>query len=158
MDYNTLALLLLIILIIFIPYLIFKKEKINSEGTAGKLFNAYAERLEVNCDIVDIWRDTYGIGFDSKKKTLIYVNVVSNVQSCIGLEDCKEVYLHQSEQTNTNFGKNKVKIEFVYLKIIPDSIHEEAYNIELYNHNLHGLDGELQLGQKWKKIIATHIG
>jgi hypothetical protein len=158
--FSTVGGVLAIIAMSGIPFVVMNRRHNNKK--LKSLYNLRALANESGADIVhhDMWNDN-SIGLDPQLKKLFFISNVQfkEVNTIIDLQDASKCYLlNTSRSEKTIKGSQKI-IDKVDICISPRNKKRPDIFITFYNILNDGriLSGEIQLAEKWIKIINAEI-
>ena len=160
MDTRTVAIFIIIMLVIFLPFVILNNIGKNVKRKLYKQFNSIAVKNELNINEKEFWANSY-IGMDSAKKRLLFLNTDEG-----RFEDGEMVDLNTIKECNVVTSiksiNTKLKKENVLLKVALEIYYLDnrmpMKSLNFYDHNLpYNEDFELKRAEKWEKLIKDQI-
>ncbi len=156
MDFETMLLGILAVAVFLLPILYIQRKQKSQAGKERRAFVMAAEQQGLQLSEFDFWADQYGIGVDSVQGRLYYRNASEL--------DPQEVVLHLNQVRRCTFDNvhreqngNRI-IDMIVLRI---GLHgPKAPELYLPFYNREGnlmLSGELQLAEKWCKLIQEQM-
>lgn len=110
-----------------------------------------AQKHDLNLEQHDTWRDTYAIGLDSSAGKLLYFKQGKNKnkEQVLNLAEVKHCETTKSgSRSRRSSGVNKVELEYM------TQGSDKEKTLEFFsNGNYQQLRNEVQIAEKWKKII-----
>lgn len=153
MDANTNIIALLLLLLFTFPFLLmtFKAQKKKKENLAtlfhlATLHQCKIKEHEVKDDFIIALDSNYSHAFFYKKGIDIDTEEVVRLED---IEDCKVV---------KKYNENQKKIERLELSFYPKNKTKGVISFDFFDININKqLTGELQLAEKWSRLINDQI-
>lgn len=154
MDLGASLTVLIFTLILVVPFILIKRKS----GQKGKQLRqelfALAEADNLKIVQFDAWNNSV-IGLDDKNEQLIFISNIKS-EKTVRQIPLRKILKTRVINTNRTAGQNNTRIiDKLELAFMPKVSSEPEILLEFYNsdHDLLVLSGELQLVEKWAKII-----
>lgn len=160
MDSNSLIIGLLFAVAIGVPFLFLRRAiRKRDKQMRGKL-TAMAAQKGGEISQFDLLKDI-GVGLDDKQFMLFFIHDnehFSNAQE-IDLKTVRQCTVEKMTRDTVNNGIHQSTIEKVSLVFLLKSKEKGAIVLELFNTDYDSLTlaGELQLAQKWERIVNQKL-
>lgn len=161
MDMTTLLISILFIGLFLTPFLYSRYAKQNKQSRFLAALRAISEPQSLSFSVVDIWNES-AIGYDPGRKVLAYVHFAGDQllsQQVIPLQDISACKLYaSSHEVNTPNGHKRVT-DRLELQLTHKNGQMPLSLITFYEAEKNFLiNGELQLINKWDKLVKEAIG
>jgi iron only hydrogenase large subunit-like protein len=114
---------------------------------------------EATPDQVEVWRNQFGLGLDSKKNILVYLHESEvNISYIVDLEDVKQAVVRKrTREVNGTSGKTTV-VDYVGLELHYKAENKKSILLEIYDgEEFTDLLGETVLAEKWAGLINQRL-
>lgn len=159
MDSNTLTLTAIIVAVCFWPLVLIQIKKIKKNSLLMNTINKLVK--ENNCNVTQKEQcSDFILAIDETKKYLFFSKNNKKIDNYnfVNLSEysiCKKL---SRKFTDTDKNNNLISYDIIELIFTPKSKNVAEKKIEIYNESLDvSLTGEIQLLEKWVKIINKNI-
>ena len=160
MDLETVIIILILFLICLVPIVLINRRKRKREKLLSKSFFNFAEKRNCRISEYDFWNNT-AIGVDKDVHKLFFRRATNN-DELSGEINLTEILKCRMVNTNRSVSNNeinqividKLELAFTFYDIDKPDIFWEFYNAD---RDSFSLSGELQLTEKWLKIVNTEL-
>lgn len=158
MDLGTAIFVAVLVLACVIPVVIVNQKKKNKDKLFLKSLADVARKSSCNIMEYDLWNNT-GIGIDKAARCVFFIKKTQNgeVMKEINLAEIQRCKVLNLSRTVINNDSNQIVTERLELAFVNRDKNKPDEIIEFYNSNTDSLylRGEIQLTEKWSKIINS---
>ena len=151
---------LIIVLICILPFAWMSINRKRREKKFLRQLSEIAQRNNCNISRYDLWNNS-AIGIDDVALSVIYVRKTKDQISAehINLSEIQKCRIINSGRTVSNKGSHYNVVDKLDLGFTFRDQNKKEALLELYNteHDNLTLNGELQIGEKWCKIVNDKI-
>ncbi|MBN7817004.1 hypothetical protein [Algoriphagus pacificus] len=135
-----------------------QKNKKKNKLLISKL-HEQANSAGANLSEVETWRFRYGIGFDSKKKVLVYLQDGQDLSlKSFNLNEYRKVNLIKKYSDEKQANQNYRIPESVVLELVPRLESSDLHQLEFYHaDHFTDLQGETVLADKWYQTLKNQV-
>lgn len=157
MKIDLVILSLLLVFLVFLPFILIPLIQNRGSKNLQKKFNGEASRLNLKTDIIETWNQNF-IGFDSAQKKLLFVQKLEEdfIVEFIDLDGIKQSDL-KLQHSQPVGQKKEEQLQKVILELTVQHT-EEKKTIVLYDYDLnYNQDLEVKNAQKVNDHISNFI-
>jgi len=161
MDYFNLAVWVTVIMtLIALAIHFYYRNKLRSENKLA-LLKSFAEENGSTITQHDSWDQTH-IGVDDRENMKLFFirgTAINDTREVIGLADVERCHLRKEVRNVTQHKERILVIDKIELILSFSDMKKQPVRLEFYNNDYDSLtlSGELQMAEKWERIINDTI-